>query len=78
MKDEKNEKDEIVIQAIPTASLQDAESSQEFLAAEHALTFWPALRQHWPTVAWALFMNLVRRSLARADLLQHRSIPDTD
>ncbi|RAH50170.1 putative MFS alpha-glucoside transporter [Aspergillus brunneoviolaceus CBS 621.78] len=58
MKDEKNEKDEIVIQAIPTASLQDAESSQEFLAAEHALTFWPALRQHWPTVAWALFMNL--------------------
>ncbi|RAH77139.1 MFS alpha-glucoside transporter [Aspergillus japonicus CBS 114.51] len=54
------DKDEIVIQAIPTASLQEAETSQEFLAAEHALTFWPALRQHWPTVAWALFMNLVR------------------
>ncbi|RAL12824.1 putative MFS alpha-glucoside transporter [Aspergillus homomorphus CBS 101889] len=54
----KDEKHETIIQAVPTASLEEAGDSHEFLAAEHALTFWPALRQHWPAVAWALFMNL--------------------
>lgn len=46
--------------SIRACTLGDTQQSLEFTNDEHSLTFWVALRQHWPAVAWGLFMNLVR------------------
>ncbi|KAI1336361.1 putative MFS alpha-glucoside transporter [Xylariaceae sp. FL0016] len=36
----------------------ESEKSRQYTELEHSLTFSAAIRQHWPAVLWALFINL--------------------
>jgi hypothetical protein len=54
------DKSTALVQSIRASALDDSQRSLEFTNDEHSLTFWVALRQHWPAVTWGLFMNLVR------------------
>lgn len=69
-----DDKRHTVVQAIPVGVGDEAEFAQEFTRKEHALGFWEAMRLHWPAVAWASFMNLVREfcSLEKQLLTSHR------
>ncbi|KAL4950220.1 general substrate transporter [Aspergillus filifer] len=48
-----------LVQVLPAdADIQEAELSYEFTKDEHTLTFWAAVRRHWPALGWGMFMNL--------------------
>ncbi|EAW13563.1 putative MFS alpha-glucoside transporter [Aspergillus clavatus NRRL 1] len=52
------EKQTALVQAIPTSTCEDVPRSLEFTKEEHSQAFWDAVRRHWPSVAWGMFMNL--------------------
>lgn len=54
-----SEKQSIVIQTIPEDAAEEAELSFRFTKEEHALSWWEAMRMHYPAIGWGLFMNLV-------------------
>ncbi|KAL1862789.1 hypothetical protein VTK73DRAFT_6648 [Phialemonium thermophilum] len=37
---------------------EEATKSLQYTEVEHALTFWAAIRKHYPAVLWSLFINL--------------------
>ncbi|KAL4966616.1 putative MFS alpha-glucoside transporter [Aspergillus stella-maris] len=48
-----------LVQVLPAdADIAEAELSYEFTKDEHSLTFWAAVRRHWPALGWGMFMNL--------------------
>ncbi|KAJ5902963.1 hypothetical protein N7504_005346 [Penicillium tannophilum] len=53
-----SEKQSIVIQTIPEDAAEEAELSFRFTKEEHALSWWEAMRMHYPAIGWGLFMNL--------------------
>ena len=60
-----------LVQVLPAdADIAEAELSYEFTKDEHNLTFWAAVRRHWPALGWGMFMNLVRPF----NLLSHSQI----
>jgi hypothetical protein len=56
-----SEKQITVVQSIPEDATEEAELSFQFTKEEHALSWWDAMRMHYPAIGWGLFMNLVSR-----------------
>jgi hypothetical protein len=53
-------KNNTVVETAPSSLAVEAEKSAQFTEYEHSLGFWEAVKLHWPAVAWAVFINLVR------------------
>lgn len=54
LKDSKDVDSHVDIDTIQT----ELEKSMQYTETEHALTFWKALKLHYPAVLWGLFINL--------------------
>ncbi|KAL2832611.1 general substrate transporter [Aspergillus cavernicola] len=55
----RSEKEVRLVHVLPAdTDLHEAELSYEFTKDEHKLTFWDAVRRHWPALTWGMFMNL--------------------
>ncbi|KAJ5244286.1 hypothetical protein N7489_004382 [Penicillium chrysogenum] len=52
------EKGTTVVQSLPVEATEEAELSFQFTKQEHALTWWDAMRLHYPAIGWGLFMNM--------------------
>ncbi|KAF7137002.1 hypothetical protein CNMCM5793_006753 [Aspergillus hiratsukae] len=67
------EKHTASVQSISASALNDSQRSLEFSKDEHSLTFWVALRGHWPAVIWGSFINLdggIVRSIVGLDVFK--------
>ena len=60
-----SEKQTTVVQSISEDAIEEAELSFRFTKEEHALSWWDAMRLHYPAIGWGLFMNLVSQLIPR-------------
>lgn len=58
-----------VVEAIPAEATEQAELSFQFTKQEHALSWWDAMRLHYPAIGWGLFMNIVSEPSQRTELI---------
>jgi hypothetical protein len=54
-----------VVQSIPEVATEEAELSFQYTKEEHALSWWDAMRLHYPAIGWGLFMNLVGQRILK-------------
>jgi hypothetical protein len=63
------EKGTTVVQSLPVEATEEAELSFQFTKQEHALTWWDAMRLHYPAIGWGLFMNMVSPKFPKSGLI---------
>jgi hypothetical protein len=64
-----SEKQTTVVQSISEDAIEEAELSFQFTKEEHSLSWWDAMRLHYPAIGWGLFMNLVSQLIPKMNHL---------